>query len=68
MGILRYVYHCHDCGEDKYSYFKDTRICVYCQGKNVEMIDISAKKIEKFSDEGIKLRKKEIETDWSGRE
>ena len=31
------------------------------------VVEASAKKIDKFSEEGIKLRKKEIETDWSGR-
>ena len=68
MAILKFQYHCNTCNDDKYSYFSDMPRCPYCNSKDITKTDISAKKIDKFSDEGIKLRKKELEFNWSLKE
>lgn len=68
MGILKWVYHCSECREDKYSYFSDMPRCPYCNSKNITKTDISGKRIEKFSEQGLKLRKKELEFNWSLKE
>jgi len=68
MGVLKYVYYCNDCRKEKYSYFSDMPRCPYCNSKDIEKTDISAKNIDKFSEEGIKLREKELKFNWSLRE
>ena len=57
MANLKYVYHCSDCKEDKYSYFADIPYCVYCNGTNIKVEDISHLNVDKFSEEGRKLIK-----------
>ena len=61
MGILKYHYTCSECKEEKYSYFPDVPYCVYCNSKNISSTYIGDKKIDKYSEEGMKLTEKQRE-------
>lgn len=68
MGVLRWLYHCNDCNEDKYSYFSNLPKCPYCNNKDISKLDITDKNIDKFDEEGMRLRKKELNHTWNLRE
>lgn len=68
MGVLKWLYHCSECNEDKYSYFSDMPRCPYCNSKNIHKTDITSRNIEKFSEEGLRLRDKELKHNWNFQE
>ena len=59
MGYFKYKYHCLSCNQDKYSYINDIPTCVFCGSSEITVEDVRHLNIEKFSDEGRKLIKKE---------